>query len=182
MNSKPGKLIRDHVPQLILALNLTPNIRTVTDPAEFRDRLGDKLREEAAEVADALNASSDDTTAVVGELADVTEVVHAILAVIGIEHASVEKARLANSIPQYPDRLGQTLREQARKADKVLNAPAGVFDTAAVVGKLADVMRVLDAIAAEVGVERDLIETARIVKLGERGGFSQGIIWFDNAA
>jgi predicted house-cleaning noncanonical NTP pyrophosphatase (MazG superfamily) len=89
-----GKLIRDGVPQLIRAQGLTPVLR-VAEPDEHMALLLAKLREEAAEVEQAIEDYADNVnTAIVGELADVMEVLFAIAGCIGASRAEVEEARI----------------------------------------------------------------------------------------
>jgi predicted house-cleaning noncanonical NTP pyrophosphatase (MazG superfamily) len=95
VTARNGKLIRDGVPQMIRAQGLTPVLR-VAEPDEHIALLLAKLREEAAEVEQAIEdyADSVDPAPVIGELADVMEVLFAIAGCIGAGQAEVEEARI----------------------------------------------------------------------------------------
>ena len=84
---KVDKLIRDGLPEMMRRQGLSVFIRRL-DEAEFVQRLKDKLVEEAGE---AHSAASRD--ALVEELADLREVVLALLAATGISEAEVEDVR-----------------------------------------------------------------------------------------
>ncbi|MGW6056740.1 nucleoside triphosphate pyrophosphohydrolase [Streptomyces sp. NPDC055189] len=88
--SKPGKLVRDRIPQIIREGGGEPVIYTA-GPAEYRDRLRDKLGEEVAEFLAA------DEESAAEELADVLEVVRALAADLGIDAAGLEKIREAKA-------------------------------------------------------------------------------------
>jgi predicted house-cleaning noncanonical NTP pyrophosphatase (MazG superfamily) len=81
---------------------------------------------------------------------------------------------------EYRQLLLAKLREETDEVDGALNAPADRFDTAEVVNELADVMEVLLAIAAELGIDHEHIEQTRITKAEERGGFAARIVWSGN--
>lgn len=83
------KLIRDGLPAMMRAQGLTVEDRRLGD-AEYRAALLTKLSEEAAEAA---GAATD--TALIEELADVAEVTHALLVLIGRTPADLEQARVA---------------------------------------------------------------------------------------
>jgi len=83
------KLIRDRLPQIMRASGLAVFERTL-DEAAFILALRDKLGEEAAEL---LAAETRDE--LLGELADVAEVILALGAVHGFTAAEVEAKRLA---------------------------------------------------------------------------------------
>jgi predicted house-cleaning noncanonical NTP pyrophosphatase (MazG superfamily) len=95
VTARNGKLIRDGVPQLIRAQGLEPVLR-VAEPDEHVALLLAKLREEATEVEQAIEDYADSVSpaAVVGELADVMEVLFAIADCIGSSRAEVEEARI----------------------------------------------------------------------------------------
>jgi predicted house-cleaning noncanonical NTP pyrophosphatase (MazG superfamily) len=84
------KLVRDNIPAIIRAGGQLPITGTAT-PEEFRARLADKLREEAAEAA---GANRGDQPA---ELADVLEVIYAMAAGLGLTPADMEKIRAAKA-------------------------------------------------------------------------------------
>ncbi|MEU8543008.1 nucleoside triphosphate pyrophosphohydrolase [Streptomyces sp. NPDC048717] len=88
--SKPGKLVRDRIPQIIRADGLEP-VTYVADREEYRSRLRDKLGEEVAEFLEA------DEESAPGELADVLEVVRALAAELGVDAARLEKLREAKA-------------------------------------------------------------------------------------
>jgi predicted house-cleaning noncanonical NTP pyrophosphatase (MazG superfamily) len=48
--------------------------------------------------------------------------------------------------------------------------------------ELADVLEVLVALAADLGVDRDHLEKLRAAKALERGGFADRIVWSGNAS
>ena len=83
------KLIRDKLPEIMRAAGLAVFDRTLGDEA-FVAALRDKLTEETAE---AIAAGSREE--LVGELADVSEVVLALGKIHGIAAAEIEAARLA---------------------------------------------------------------------------------------
>lgn len=83
------KLIRDRLPEMMRAQGLTVEDRRLDDDA-FRAALLDKLVEEAAE---ARAAGGPD--ALVEELADVLEVVRALLTLTGRSFEDLEAVRLA---------------------------------------------------------------------------------------
>jgi predicted house-cleaning noncanonical NTP pyrophosphatase (MazG superfamily) len=84
-----GKLVRDRIPQLMAAGGQRCDYH-VAGPQEYRQRLAAKLLEEAAEAAHAPTPAQ-----LVGELADVLEVVHALAATVGIDPVELERVRLA---------------------------------------------------------------------------------------
>ena len=94
------KLIRDRVPA-IMAVNNQPCRYHVADPSEHRDRLIDKLSEEAAELRAAHTSA-----AVTGELADLLEVVYALADHAELDRAALERARAA----KHAERGGFTRR------------------------------------------------------------------------
>lgn len=47
--------------------------------------------------------------------------------------------------------------------------------------ELADVLEVLLAVAAELGVDRHQLEQLRAAKLRERGGFADRVVWLGNS-
>ncbi|MEU1085711.1 nucleoside triphosphate pyrophosphohydrolase [Streptomyces sp. NPDC005576] len=88
--SKVGKLVRDRIPQIIREDGADP-VTYVAGSQEYRDRLRDKLCEEAAEVLEAADEKAPE------ELADVLEVVHALAADLGIDTDQLEKIREAKA-------------------------------------------------------------------------------------
>ena len=81
---KYNKLVRDKIPQIIQDDNQQPVTRILTDD-EFRQRLLEKLIEEAQELLD----SNGDK----GERADIAEVLKALDAVLGYTDEEIESAR-----------------------------------------------------------------------------------------
>ena len=85
-----GKLVRDLIPDLIRQSGRTVEVRYLTGD-DLIAALGAKLIEEAQEAAEAVHSRKD----LVEELADVREVVAAIMAAVGItEHQVAERAVL----------------------------------------------------------------------------------------
>jgi predicted house-cleaning noncanonical NTP pyrophosphatase (MazG superfamily) len=80
---------------------------------------------------------------------------------------------------EYRDLLLAKLREETSEVDEALSAPHEQSGTA-VIEELADVMEVLYAIAASLGVEPNQIEQTRAAKLETNGGFSGRIVWLGN--
>ncbi|KAB1925840.1 nucleoside triphosphate pyrophosphohydrolase [Micromonospora noduli] len=81
--SRPAKLVRDKIPQLVRASGEEP-ITSIADDTEYRRLLRLKLREEVEEFV-----ASDD----VEELADVLEVVRALVVDLGTEFDTLEQIR-----------------------------------------------------------------------------------------
>ena len=78
-----GKLIRDRIPELLQAEGLRYEVARLDDDA-FRAALLAKLREEAGEVADARDAAE-----TAKELADLFEVIDAVLDLHGLDPDAV---------------------------------------------------------------------------------------------
>lgn len=89
MRFRVEKLIRDKLPAIMRAQGLAVFDRRLDDDA-FRTSLREKIVEEALEVQAA--ASRDD---LLGELADLTEVILALAAAEGLTPADIETSRLA---------------------------------------------------------------------------------------
>ncbi len=90
MTMKPttwNKLVRDRIPEIIAETGEAPIMRTL-EPDEFVAALKDKVVEEAREVATA--ASRD---ALMMELADLTEVVDALVRAVGLDAAEIKAIR-----------------------------------------------------------------------------------------
>ncbi|MDJ0903535.1 MAG: nucleoside triphosphate pyrophosphohydrolase [Xenococcus sp. MO_188.B8] len=83
MKTEHNKLVRDKIPDIIRASNNQYEILTLSD-AEYIDALKQKLLEEANEAA---IASPDELAQ---ELADIYEVIDALLAAAGIEKETVK--------------------------------------------------------------------------------------------
>jgi predicted house-cleaning noncanonical NTP pyrophosphatase (MazG superfamily) len=82
---KHDKLVRDKIPQIIKDRGATP-ITYVAGDEEYWERLKAKLQEEVDEVLEDTNVNE--------ELADVLEVIHAILAFKGVTFEELEQIRL----------------------------------------------------------------------------------------
>lgn len=80
-----GKLVRDRIPELIEAQGKIPVIRILRHDDEYRECLQQKLREEVDEYI----ASGE-----IEELADVFEVILALLDIEGRTIAELEQARI----------------------------------------------------------------------------------------
>jgi predicted house-cleaning noncanonical NTP pyrophosphatase (MazG superfamily) len=79
-----GKLVRDKIPDIIRRDGREPVV-TVLDDAQYRAALVAKLFEEATELSEASRGE------VVGEIADVYEVLRALAEVNGYDWQAVEK-------------------------------------------------------------------------------------------
>lgn len=84
-----GKLIRDRLPDIMRAQGLTVLDHRLDDAA-YLDALKTKLVEEAAEARDAVCADD-----LAGELADLAEVMLALLTAAGLSADDIEQRRLA---------------------------------------------------------------------------------------
>jgi len=80
-----GKLVRDNIPEIILKNGVTPHMRTLEDN-EYHDNLIKKLYEEIEEYKDSRQ---------VEEIADIFEVLYAILACEGVSNGEIDEIRLA---------------------------------------------------------------------------------------
>ena len=83
MNDVYNKLVRDKIPAIILAQGDAPVTR-ILDAAAYERALHLKLQEEMTEYLDGFS---------VGELADVLEVIHAIIESKGLSFEAVEEVR-----------------------------------------------------------------------------------------
>jgi predicted house-cleaning noncanonical NTP pyrophosphatase (MazG superfamily) len=102
-----AKLVRDKIPQIIRETGAEPRIRTATED-EFRALLRVKLREEVDEFLD-----SDDDPA---ELADILEVLLALVDSLGFDHEHLEKLRTAKASERggFADRIVWSGNDPAR--------------------------------------------------------------------
>jgi predicted house-cleaning noncanonical NTP pyrophosphatase (MazG superfamily) len=73
---------------------------------------------------------------------------------------------------EYRTRLADKLREETEEAASAAHAHQA--------GELADVLEVVYAMTAELGLTREDLETIRAAKEAERGGFRERILWFGN--
>ena len=86
MRTEYNKLIRDRIPEIISETGKTFVVTTLTRN-EFARALAEKLVEEAQEVC------SSDLAHITDELADVSEIIDALLKVHGLENNNLEKAK-----------------------------------------------------------------------------------------
>lgn len=84
-----GKLVRDNIPHIIRTEGSVPHVRTL-DTDEYRRELCYKLIEEAEEVRKASDAFKSEIPV---EIADVLEVVDALLVEYGISAGEIERIR-----------------------------------------------------------------------------------------
>lgn len=83
-----NKLIRDKISEIMAKSGKTFEIRTLSD-TEYRDMLDKKLHEELREYEEASEKDQ------VAELADIVEVIHAIIESKGLSIEQFEQVRLA---------------------------------------------------------------------------------------
>lgn len=81
-----SKLVRDRIPELIRANGEDPTYYTA-DPAEYRNRLRAKLREEVTEFLAATEEDAPD------ELADILEVVYALATDLNLTQPQLDEIR-----------------------------------------------------------------------------------------
>jgi predicted house-cleaning noncanonical NTP pyrophosphatase (MazG superfamily) len=79
------KLIRDKIPEIIAQAGYRYEI-AILDDGEYRRALGEKLQEEAQEVAIALKETPE---SLLEELADLQEVIDALIEIMGIERSTL---------------------------------------------------------------------------------------------
>jgi predicted house-cleaning noncanonical NTP pyrophosphatase (MazG superfamily) len=96
-----SKLVRDRIPEIIRASGTEPTTYRA-GPAEFRQRLRDKLLEEVDEFL-----TADDGPIAVEELADILEVVYALAADLGTTKDALETTRAAKAAERgaFADRV-----------------------------------------------------------------------------
>lgn len=87
---KYDKLIRDKIPEIIEKSGKTCVVE-VMDDETYMDKLSAKLKEELAEVETELKNNNDE--AAIKELADLQEVILAIVDAIGVDRESFERIR-----------------------------------------------------------------------------------------
>ena len=83
--SEYPKLIRDNIPEIIIVNGGKPATRVLTDDTEFLDALLKKVVEEANEL---LSASSE--TNLLEEIADIREVLAALLELKGVSEEQIQ--------------------------------------------------------------------------------------------
>lgn len=81
-----NKLIRDNIPEIIKASGKECDVKVLNDE-EYILKLKEKIIEEAREVSEA------DKSEIIGELADVLEIIEAIEKHYDIDHSLVEKKK-----------------------------------------------------------------------------------------
>jgi predicted house-cleaning noncanonical NTP pyrophosphatase (MazG superfamily) len=86
IEDKYPKLVRDKIPELVESQNKKATVRILTDDNEYLNFLLSKLVEEATELA---NAKSEDNQ--LEELADVLEVVEAIIVLKKLNQSDISK-------------------------------------------------------------------------------------------
>ncbi|MEW2622101.1 nucleoside triphosphate pyrophosphohydrolase [Streptomyces sp. NPDC048106] len=84
----------------------------------------------------------------------------------------------AEPVVYIADREEYRSRLRDKLGEEVAEFLAAGADTAP--EELADVLEVVHALAADLGVDGDQLEKIRAAKAGERGGFSDRIIWTGN--
>lgn len=83
-----NKLVRDRIPEIISARGLTYDVQ-VLDQASYAAKLDEKLHEEFQEYA---------TSGDIAELADLVEVVYAILALRGVSLEAFDQLRVEKKL------------------------------------------------------------------------------------
>lgn len=83
---KINKLVRDRIPEIIRENGEMPVARNLTDEHEFIQELKRKLLEEVSEFLDSDNSAE--------ELADIMEVLNALLYALGLNRQTIEDLRL----------------------------------------------------------------------------------------
>lgn len=90
-----NKLIRDKIPEIIEKQGKTCVVSRLNDE-EYAQKLAEKLTEEMQEFLREFDAEKDEEA--VKELADLVEVVYAILDLIGVDKNDFEKIRQAKTL------------------------------------------------------------------------------------
>lgn len=91
---KYDKLIRDNIPEIIEKSGKTCIVETLNDE-EYFQKLIEKLQEEFAEFLAEANAENDENA--IKELADIDEVILALVEAIGVSRESFERIRDAKA-------------------------------------------------------------------------------------
>ena len=107
-----GKLVRDLIPDLIRQSGRTVEVRYLTGD-ELIAALGAKLVEEAQEAAEVVHSRTD----LVEELADVREVIAALMATAGITDHEVANAAVSKAEKRGAFRSGTWLDSSAFATD-----------------------------------------------------------------
>jgi predicted house-cleaning noncanonical NTP pyrophosphatase (MazG superfamily) len=87
-NKPSGKLVRDRIPEIIMASGKSP-ITRILDQTEYKESLLEKLNEEVLEVQSA------DAHHVAEEIADILEVLMALSVATGLNWDEIEQLRLS---------------------------------------------------------------------------------------
>lgn len=113
------KLVRDGIPAIIAADGRRPVVEVLT-PTDYKRALLEKLHEEAAELAEAEDAS------VLGELADVYEVLRALAREAGVSVEEVADAAAAKAAERgaFADRLLLVAVEDGATGDLPARPPS----------------------------------------------------------
>ena len=107
-----GKLVRDLIPDLIRQSGRTVEVRYLTGN-ELMAALGAKLVEEAQEAAEVVHSRKD----LLEELADVREVIAALMAAGGITDQQLSEAAVAKARMRGSFRSGAWLASSSFKTD-----------------------------------------------------------------
>jgi predicted house-cleaning noncanonical NTP pyrophosphatase (MazG superfamily) len=87
-----GKLVRDRIPEIMRAEGKSPDVERISGEA-LRSALKDKLVEEAVELREAADLSDDKSGDIREELADVLEVVDALVEAYGLDREEMLMAK-----------------------------------------------------------------------------------------
>ena len=87
-----GKLVRDRIPEIMRAEGKSPDVEHISGES-LRSALKDKLVEEAVELREAADLSSDKSGDIREELADVLEVVDALADVYDLDREEIRAAQ-----------------------------------------------------------------------------------------
>ena len=80
------KLVRDNIPDIIISVpDVKVKIKILNDDTDYKTALGLKLTEETRELLEVLRNDPDNKKAIMDEVADIKEVVDAIIVAYGIE-------------------------------------------------------------------------------------------------
>ena len=105
MKREMNKLVRDRIPEIIQESGAVPVFRTLTGK-EYLCALDEKLMEEAREF---LSDHSEE------EMADLLEVIHAIIAANGLCEESIERIRKEKALPPRESIRGKGSAPHRRK-------------------------------------------------------------------
>jgi predicted house-cleaning noncanonical NTP pyrophosphatase (MazG superfamily) len=88
-----NKLVRDNIPEIILADGENPKVRVLAK-AEYQKELLKKIIEEVKEVEEA----KDNKKELVKEIGDVEEVLEAIISFYGLDKSEIEKVKAERKV------------------------------------------------------------------------------------